>query len=147
MKYIEITLLLICINIGFTISDTFGLIPMGPNFNESIATAGTVDLDEFGVDYTVNKTDSITYTLMDKIYNAVYSKTTLQTNIFQDTDFLTGTWILIEILGKGLFYLGSTLNALGIPPEMHFMLIIPMYFMYLLAFFQVVSGRNVEANK
>lgn len=147
MKYIEIMLLLICINISFTMIDVMGLIPMGPNIDDSFTTAGTVDINEFGSNYRINKSDNINYEFMRQMEDSTYSKTILQTNIFQDTDFLTGTWILIEMIGKGLFFLGSTLNAFGIPAQMHFMFAIPIYFMYLLALFQVISGRNIEANK
>ena len=146
MKYVEILLLMICLNISFSFVDMMGLVPMSPHYNDTFTTGGSVSVGELTDTYAVNKSDSISALTMSGIEEAKYSKGVLA-NSFQDVDFLTGTWIMIEILGQGLFYLGTTLNALGVPGQLHFMFIIPMYIMYLIALFQTISGRNIEGNK
>ena len=47
---------------------------------------------QWNIVYAVNKE------FLDDVNEAKYSKTTLQTDIFKDTDFLTGTWMTIEII-------------------------------------------------
>lgn len=147
MKYLEIYLVLMCINLAFSAIVTLGILPISPDYNDSYILGNTINSTEFASDYTVNKSDNIGYKFNKDVDSASYSKTLLQTNVFQDVDFLTGIWIFIEIVGKGIFYLGPTLTVLGVPPQLHNLFIIPYIFMFLLGLFQVFSGRNVEANK
>ena len=145
MKFVEIALMLICLNIAFTVVNQLKLVPIAPGFDESYKNAGSVN--EFGEYYLINDSDNLGYVQKRLLDEQIYTKSGITGSQFQDVDFLTGIWMMVELVGQGLTMVKPTLNSIGIPPKLQYLFYGPIYFMYMIAVLQVISGRNVEANK
>lgn len=143
MKYIDIVIMILGINLVLALFAQIGI--GGTAFNvqsiEAVNSSGnSLDPDSMGYKTRVFSTDT------SNIYNNAGASDPNQVYLQSGGDFLRGLLWFSDLFASGTVMVGSTLRNFGIPAELIWFFVTPIYLIYALAFIQLVSGRAFEGN-
>lgn len=99
--------------------------------------------------FGVIPSDANTIKLMNAISestNQTYFGSTITTGsvLSQVGDFVTGLWIFIKIFFVSIVIPSSMLQNFGVPQNIAVWFSFPIYFIYIVAIIQMISGRYLE---
>lgn len=99
--------------------------------------------------FNVIPSDANTIKLMNSITdstNQTYFGSTITTGsvLSQVGDFVTGLWIFIKIFFISIVIPSSMLQNFGVPQNIAMWFSFPIYFVYIVAIIQMISGRYLE---
>jgi len=153
MKFIQIVLMLLMINLSITIVNHLELVQLPETINKVYGTTAIQSQEKvnFGTDQSTisdEDSDSLAYKIesfnQDDYYSSGGIVTTVQQELSAVGNFVKGLKMMeVIIVGTVLIY--PTFKAF-LPPEVYpyiFFYVIPIYFMYLLALIQFISNRNL----
>ena len=95
-------------------------------------------------------TDSNTQKLMQEIDSGVNNQSYLGSSVqsggvlTQVGDFITGLYTFVKIFFVSLILPSSMLQNYGVPAQIANWIAYPIYFLYIVAIVQMISGRYVE---
>ena len=140
MKYIEICLLLMMINLTTSLFVVTGMWP-GKDIT-IIDSPEPVDIDG-----ELLSNESLAYKIAIFSANQAYTnpgvQNTNQQYLQSGGDFLRGLNYFYQTMVKGTLLVRPTLRGLHVPENIQFYIVYPIYFMYALAILQLVSGRSL----
>lgn len=111
----------------------------------SIAIFNATNVFEYGV-----QEDTDFLKTVDKA--ELESQTYISNQISQDNDWSAGdyvkaTFMFVGTLGLGLFAVPYTLSLLGVPYPFAYYFSLPVYFMYMVAFIQIISKDSYSTKQ
>jgi len=139
MKYIEICLVLLMVNLTASLFLVTGIWP-GAEITK-IDSPEPVDIDG---ELLSNETLAYKVAMFSsgQAYTNPGIQNTNQQYLRAGGDFLRGLNYFYQTLIKGTVLVKPTLMAFGVPENITFYIVYPIYFLYALAVIQIVSGRN-----
>ena len=144
MKYLEICLVIISINLTLSLFVVTALWPaeniVALDTPEPVDAEGNL-LNHDGLAYRVYIFSSGKYYINQGIQD------TNQQYLQSGGDFLRGLNYFYETFIKGTVLVKPTLMALGIPENITFYIVYPVYFLYAMAIIQLVSGRTFTSTE
>jgi len=141
MKYLEIVMVFMMINLTVGLISQSGLLPdvMG----------GVVSESPVDINGDFSEPESLGYKVENFKTNKYYlnSAQNLDQQYLQSGgDFLRGFYWFLEVFVKGTVLVHLTFKNFGVPAKLIFYFVTPVYFMYALAVIQLISGRSFSGN-
>ena len=155
MKYLEMVLLIMMLSLSIALFNNLGLIPLPADYGSvDNATAikyfqSTEQIDQQGE--ILNEKSSMASKVMTFTKDTYYSKKGFEEGgsgffgSFEDLGY--SLLIMSEVFWQGTINIGGQLSGLKIPESLHYLIMVPLFIMYLLALVQIISGRNIEGGK
>ena len=148
MKYLELLLLIMMLNISIELVNEIKLMPLEiidtDSYNATIALIGMEDINNS----EIKDPDSLTSRIKLLFSDTYFSQNSLDSGervtAGSDTDYVKGMFLFTKAFAGGVLYFEGTLEAFHVPKSAYPFFIIPMYFMYSLAIIHLISGRNLE---
>jgi hypothetical protein len=126
------------INLVTTVFTLTGITP------DNMVIKSTAQFDENGV--PVDK-DSFEYRILEYDNGKQYLTEVQDPNLTylqSGGDFIRGLLFFVEVIASGMALVFPTLTNLGVPGNITFLIVVPIYLLYLAAIIQLVSGRTLE---
>lgn len=143
MRYLDIVLVVLCINLTMTLVSQTGIFPVLDK-NTTLVKPGEL----FDANGNPADPDSMSAKIYEfttnKDYISLGSQDPQQVYLRSGGDFLKGIFYFIEVLAKGTLLVHTTLLTLGVPPSIVFWVAFPIYLMYAVALIQLISNRAFE---
>ena len=141
MKYLEIVMVFMMINLTVGLISQSGLLPdvMG----------GVVSESPVDINGDFSEPESLGYKVENFKTNKYYlnSAQNLDQQYLQSGgDFIRGFYWFLDVFVKGTVLVHDTLKNLHVPQQIIFYFATPIYFMYALAVIQLISGRSFSGN-
>jgi hypothetical protein len=124
MRITPLVLFILCIALSSSIIGTLGM------FNVIPSDANTIKLMN-----TISESTNQTY---------FGSTIAAGTFLSQVGDFVTGLWIFIKIFFISILIPSAMLQNFGVPANIALWFSFPIYFVYIIAIIQMISGRYLE---
>lgn len=142
MRFIDVILLILMINLTLTLFSTTHIIP---NMDKYATYQSTEQFDDNG--NAINNTESLSYNIQYYTKNKQYITAGVQNTqmlyLFSGGDFISGLNLFYETWVKGTVLVQPTLERLGIPPQISWYFVIPVMVLYSLALIQFISNRQL----
>jgi len=125
MRITAMVIFILCINLASALVGSFGL---------------------FITDATDSNSDKFIETINDTVSNQSYtgSAVTSSSVLQAGADFVTGLFTFIKIFFIAIALPNQMLMNFGVSSDIAMYMTIPIYFLYLVALIQMISGRYVE---
>ena len=149
MKYLDWCMVLMMIMVMINVFNFFGFLPQATNSSQPlIVLESSMAIDEDGKPIDP---DSFAYKVYyfnvgQEVLNSG-SQDTSQLYMVSNGDFLKGLWYFISIFVGGTTLVFPLLNAFHVPQALHIVILLPIMFLYAIAFIQLISGRSFSLNE
>ena len=142
MKYLQIVMVLLVINLTAAFFDQTNIMHM----DNAMRIRSDSPVDENG---NLLQSDSLAYkvyTFQEEKYYLNNAQSLELQYLQSGGDFIKALFWFVDTFVKGTILIGETLRNFGVPEQIVWFYAIPVYFMYIIAIVQLVSGRSFEGS-